>query len=162
LAASVQRRRGGAHGGAARAALTLSIIRRAAIGDAAAIAALLHQLGYDVPAEELRRRLKRRGPLREVFVALRDDDVVGWAAVGVEEPFVEGRGALLEGLVVDEATRSAGIGEQLLEAAEGWARARGCAEMRVLSNVVRERAHEFYRRHGYATVKAQHRFQKRL
>ncbi len=44
------------------------------------------------------------------------------------------------GLVVDEAIRGAGIGAQLLAAAEVWARERGCTEMRVHSNVVRNRA----------------------
>jgi GNAT superfamily N-acetyltransferase len=65
-------------------------------------------------------------------------------------------------LVVDEAVRSRGAGARLLDAAEAWARERGCAEMRVQSNVVRERAHTFYERHGYATIKAQYKLLKPL
>lgn len=120
------------------------------------------QLGYDVAASALSERLKRRDDRREVFVAEADEGVLGWAAVSADEPFVEGFGAHLEGLVVDERIRSRGIGKELLDAVERWARYRGCGEMRVLSNVVRERARAFYQRNGYATVKAQHNFRKRL
>jgi GNAT superfamily N-acetyltransferase len=120
------------------------------------------QLGYEVSAGRLAERLERRAERREVFVAVRDARVVGWAAVSVDEPFVDGFGAQLEGLVVDESARSAGIGARLLGAAEAWARERGCAEIRVQSNVLRKRAHAFYDRNGYATVKAQYQLHKPL
>jgi GNAT superfamily N-acetyltransferase len=137
-------------------------VRPALVRDAAQIAALMLQLGYEVAAAALADRLRRRGDRREVLVATRGDRVVGWAGVSTDEPFVEGFGAHLEGLVVDEAFRSAGIGAALLEAAEAWARERGCAFMRVQSNVIRERAHEFYRRQGYGTIKAQYQLRKPL
>jgi len=119
------------------------------------------QLGYSVAAAELRLRLARRNDRREVFVA-ECNDVAGWAAVSIDETFVEGFGAQLEGLVVDQSCRSRGIGKLLLEAAESWARERGCREMRVLSNVLRERAHPFYHRNGYETIKAQYNLRKEL
>jgi GNAT superfamily N-acetyltransferase len=137
-------------------------VRPAVAQDAARIVELMHQLGYEVAAAAVADRLRRRGERREVFVAARDDRVVGWAGVSTDEPFVEGFGAHLEGLVVDEAFRGAGIGAALLEAAEAWARERGCAFMRVQSNVIRERAHEFYRRQGYGTIKAQYHLRKPL
>ncbi len=120
------------------------------------------QLGYDVPAAPLRERLGRREHRREIFVAESTDVIVGWAAVSVDETFVEGFRADLEGLVVEESVRSRGIGKLLLEAAESWARERGAEELRVRSNVLRERAHIFYRRHGYETIKAQYNLRKRL
>ncbi len=119
------------------------------------------QLGYEVAPAAIAGRLTRRTE-REIFVAVVDERVAGWAAVRAQEPFVEGLGAYLEGLVVDESTRSSGIGADLLDAAEAWARERGCTEMRVHSNVVRDRAHAFYRRRGYATIKAQYYFRKPL
>lgn len=119
------------------------------------------QLGYEVAAGTIADRLRTRAG-REVFVALEGDRVVGWAAVCAQEAFVGGLGGYLEGLVVDEAVRGSGIGAQLLDAAEAWARERGCTEIRVHSNVVRIRAHQFYRRLGYATVKSQHYFRKPL
>ncbi|MGA8576902.1 MAG: GNAT family N-acetyltransferase [Candidatus Cybelea sp.] len=119
------------------------------------------QLGYDVAPAAIAGRLARRAE-REIFVAVVDERVAGWAAVCAREPFVEGLGAYLEGLVVEESMRSSGIGANLLDAAETWARKRGCTEMHVHSNVVRDRAHAFYRRCGYATLKAQYYFRKPL
>jgi GNAT superfamily N-acetyltransferase len=133
----------------------------ARLEDAEQIARLMGQLGYEVAPAAIAGRLTRRTE-REIFVAVVDERVAGWAAVRAQEPFVEGLGAYLEGLVVDESTRSSGIGADLLDAAEAWARERGCTEMRVHSNVVRDRAHAFYRRRGYATIKAQYYFRKPL
>jgi GNAT superfamily N-acetyltransferase len=136
--------------------------RSARSNDVERIVELMMQLGYAVPAAALRDRLQRLDERRAILVATSGDDVVGWAAVCIDEPFVEGFGAHLEGLVVDESRRSEGIGARLLDAAEAWARARGCAEMRVQSNVIRERAHVFYERHSYTTIKAQYQLRKRL
>lgn len=137
------------------------MIRPATADDAAAISRLMAQLGYDVAPEVIADRLQRL-VCREVFVALSRERIVGWAAVCADEPFVEGLGAHLEGLVVEESVRSLGIGAALLERVEAWARQRGCTELRVHSNVIRERAHAFYRRRGYTTVKAQYYFSKLL
>jgi GNAT superfamily N-acetyltransferase len=141
---------------------TIVEVRRARPGDAEPIAELMDQLGYSVPASAISERLQRLGERRDVFVATDDGRVVGWAALFVDEPFVEGFGAFLEGLVVDEAVRSRGIGIALLEAVEARARERGCAQIRVQSNVLRERAHSFYERNGYAKVKAQYQLRKTL
>jgi GNAT superfamily N-acetyltransferase len=138
------------------------MIRSAKPPDAEVLSELMTQLGYGVAAETIADRLARREPRREVLVATYDDRVVGWAAVSVDEPFVEGFSAQLEGLVVDESARSRGVGAQLLNAAEEWARERGCREIRVWSNVVRKRAHAFYERAGYKTVKSQYLFRKQL
>ena len=129
--------------------------------EAEQIARFTLQLGYDVRPEVIAEGVRPRGS-RKVFVATTEDRIVGWAAVSVHEPFVEGAGAHLDGLVVDESVRSSGIGGELLAAAEAWARERDCGEMRLHSNVVRDRAHAFYRRHGYDTVKAQYYFRKAL
>ncbi|MGA7200861.1 MAG: GNAT family N-acetyltransferase [Candidatus Cybelea sp.] len=137
-------------------------MRSARPGDAEAIAALMAQLGYDVPAAAVIARLQHLGERRDVFVATDGERVVGWAALAIDEAFVEGFGAYLEGLVVDEAARNRGIGVALLEAVEDRARERGCAEVRVQSNVLRERAHSFYGRNGYLKVKAQYQLRKAL
>jgi GNAT superfamily N-acetyltransferase len=138
-------------------------VRKAAPGDSQRLAALMHQLGYDVSADELAKRLSRQGGRRDVFVAVDGiAEIVGWVAVCVDETFVEGHGAQIEGLVVDERERRRGAGAALLDAAEAWARRRGCSEVRVQSNVIRTRAHAFYTRQGYARVKAQYQLRKRL
>jgi len=122
----------------------------------------MEQLGYDVPAQQIVQRLAGCDGDRAVYVAENDAGVVGWAGVCVREDFVGGRYAEIEGFVIDAQTRGAGIGTKLLDAVEGWARSRDCDAMRVRSNVVRERAHTFYERHGYAKVKAQFSFRKTL
>jgi len=137
-------------------------VRRARPEDAERIGDLMRQLGYDAPASEIVRRIERSDGERAVFVADGDSGTLGWAAVCVEDGFVEGRQAWIEGFVVDERARGGGIGARLLEAAEAWARTRACGTVRVQSNVVRERAHRFYERHGYSKIKAQFAFRKPL
>jgi GNAT superfamily N-acetyltransferase len=137
-------------------------LRPALVEDAGSIAELMGQLGYDVAAERISERLGGRNDQREVFVAENAMGVVGWAGVRVEEGFVEGRHATIEGLVVDARVRSTGVGAQLLQAVEAWARTHGCDAVRVQSNVIRERAHAFYERHGYLKLKAQFAFRKTI
>ena len=70
--------------------------------------------------------------------------------------------AEIGGLVVDERARSRGVGRVLLAAAEAWAARQGLREVALRSNILRERAHDFYRRLGYDCPKTQHRFRKRI
>jgi GNAT superfamily N-acetyltransferase len=149
-------------GGRRRTVSGVIAIRTARSRDAQAIVSLMGQLGYPVSVEDVVERLQGRRRSRQVFVATRDGRVLGWAAVSLEESFVTGRGALIEGFVVDESARNEGIGAELLRSVERWARERGSATIRVLSNVIRERAHRFYERHGYGRIKAQYNFDKRL
>ncbi len=139
-------------------------IRKARIEDSPAIAALSTELGYPSSAAEIAARLE---PLLAsvhdvVCVAIDSDEVVGWIHVSVMsmvemDPFAE-----IRGLVVAATHRSRGIGTSLVEEAEKWARDRGCSRIRVRSNVVRERAHAFYKREGYSVIKAQNVFNKPL
>ena len=85
-------------------------IGAARLDDAREIAVLMNQLGYDVSVAEIGERLRRREERRAVLVATRGDRIAGWAAVCTDEPFVEGFGAHLEGLVVDGTVRSRGVG----------------------------------------------------
>jgi len=92
----------------------------------------------------------------------RDSGVVGWAHVSVTHLVEVGTRAELNGLIVAEGQRSLGAGARLLEAVETWARTRGCPSMSVRSNVIRDRAHKFYERHGYEHYKTQKAFRKTL
>src|SRR5260370_41413559 len=98
-----------------------------------------------------------------VFVAdSKKDGVIGWVHVS-KEPLLESEmRAEVNGLVVAEGQRSVGAGAQLLAAAEDWTRKHGCKSMSVRSNVIRERAHQFYQRHGYEHYKTQKSFRKPL
>ena len=88
--------------------------------------------------------------------------VIGWLHVSVSPLLEVELRAEVNGLVVDDDERSRGTGALLLQAAEEWARIRGCKNMSVRSNVIRERAHQFYLRHGYEHYKTQKAFRKSL
>ena len=138
------------------------MIRRGRPTDAHAIAVLMEQLGYPVAAVQVEQRLERMAERRAVFVAVIEGEIVGWTGVCADETLVDGLEACIEGLVVDERLRSRGVGLSLLDSAERWATERGCANLIVRSNVVRTRAHEFYERNGFMTVKSQRFFRKSL
>jgi len=140
-------------------------IRRARAGDAARIAELSGQLGYPTPVKEMARRLSSVLKTRdaECLVAeTREHGVVGWVHVSTAPLIEVERRAEVNGLVVDENVRSQGAGWLLLDAGEKWAKKHGCKGMSVRSNVLRERAHGFYARHGYEHYKTQKAFRKPL
>ena len=140
-------------------------IRRAKSGDAARLAALSTELGYPATSNEMKTRLSRLKPASDnaVFVAENDQrDVVGWLHVSVTRLLEVPVRAEVNGLIVSEAHRSKGAGAELLQAGEHWARSKKCVGMSVRSNVIRERAHQFYERHGYEHYKTQKAFHKPL
>ena len=97
------------------------------------------------------------------FVAeTKTEGVVGWVHMSVTLLLEVEQRAEVNGLVVDEGVRSRGAGWLLLDAGEKWARKKGCKSMSVRSNVIRERAHGFYLRHGYEHYKTQKAFRKTL
>ena len=144
-------------------------VRPATLADAAALATLTGQLGYPSTLEQIAQRLAQISTLPDhaVFVAEVVQShgaagVAGWVHGSVRrilenDPFVE-----IGGLIVDENQRGLGIGALLMDQLERWARGMGCGAVTVRSNVVRGRAHAFYQRRGYATVKTQHVFRKPL
>lgn len=140
-------------------------IRRAKSSDAAQIAELCDQLGYPAKPAEIAQRLRKIKPPSQHAVLVAESPeqkVIGWLHVSVS-PLVEVElRAEVNGLVVDNHERSSGTGALLLRAAEQWARRRGCKNMSVRSNVIRERAHQFYLRHGYEHYKTQKAFRKPL
>jgi GNAT superfamily N-acetyltransferase len=101
-------------------------------------------------------------PGRSVLVACLDGVVVGWIDLSIEYRLQSEPVALIGGLVVADAVRGQGIGRQLCQAAQDWARGRGMTRIRVRSNAIRERAHAFYLRDGYARVKTSAVFEKTL
>jgi len=142
-------------------------IRRARRGDAERIAQLSAELGYPATAAQVATRLRQLTPASKhaVFVAESSDaamGLIGWVHVGVSHLLESDIRAEVNGLIVAEGQRSAGAGAKLLEAAEEWARRRGCRGMNVRSNVIRERAHRFYERQGYEHYKTQKAFRKAL
>ena len=140
-------------------------IRRAKTSDAARLAELAGELGYPTTTAQMKRRLRQIKPASQhaVLVAVQaDGEVIGWLHLSVEPLLeVDMRGEI-NGLVIGEAHRSLGAGAELLAAAEKWAHKQGCKSVSLRSNVIRERAHKFYERHGYEHYKTQKAFRKPL
>jgi len=140
-------------------------IRRAKGRDAARIAELSGQLGYPATIAAIAQRLRSIKPASHHAVLVAESlerKVIGWLHVSVSPLLEVPLRAEVNGLVVDDDERSRGTGALLLRAAEGWARSHGCKSMSVRSNVVRERAHEFYLRRGYEHYKTQKAFRKSI
>jgi ribosomal protein S18 acetylase RimI-like enzyme len=140
-------------------------IRRARREDALRIAELCGQLGYPTSSKRMALRLKQvlRDKSAGCFVAeTKPDSVVGWVHVSVTPLLEVELRAEVNGLVVAEKVRGRGAGAGLLDAAEEWARKMACTGMSVRSNIIRGRAHRFYRRQGYEHYKTQKAFRKAL
>ena len=122
------------------------------------------ELGYPTTAEELLGRLAALHPTdAAVIVATDEEDApTGWCHVELRRTLVEPLSALILGLVIGDGYRSEGIGAELLAAAEGWARARGCRQLVVATRITRERAHRFYVREGYDVNKTSYFLTKAL
>jgi GNAT superfamily N-acetyltransferase len=143
----------------------VTTIRAASPADAGALADLSTQLGYPADARTITRRLRDiyacRGGV--VLVALDPhDEAVGFAHALPQHFLIADAFVELAGLVVAETARGGGVGDALLRAVEAWAREQGFGSVRVRSNVVREHAHRFYLREGYAEQKRQAVFVKQL
>lgn len=145
-------------------------IRKIMPGDAAPVAALSGQLGYETSTEAMAERIAKLGAAGEVqavFVACMigselAEQVVGWIDIAITfhlqtEPF-----ALIGGLVVKDGIRGAGIGKRLCETAESWVRSQGIKVLRVTSRSTRLDAHRFYLRDGYTEIKTSKVFEKML
>jgi GNAT superfamily N-acetyltransferase len=125
---------------------------------------LAAELGYGASAEALLDRLAGLHPTdAAVLVATDAGDVpIGWCHVEMRRTLIEPLSALIAGLIIGEGHRSAGIGTELLMAAEDWARTRGCRRLLVATRITRERAHLFYAREGFAVDKTSYFLSKSL
>jgi GNAT superfamily N-acetyltransferase len=140
-------------------------IRKARLADARVIAELSGQLGYPATEKEMVQRLSTLLRLRQNLILVAETpghQTIGWLHVSVTPLLEVPLRAEVNGLVVDENQRSQGAGAALLKAAGRWARSKGCQSMSVRSNVIRERAHQFYQQHGYEHYKTQKSFRKDL
>lgn len=90
-------------------------------------------------------------PGYHLLVAEDDGEIAGTLVLVILPGLAHGisHWAVIEYVVVDEALRGRGIGEQLMERAADLARAARCYKIMLGSNKQRADAHRFYRRIGY-------------
>jgi len=143
-------------------AIRIRIARRS---DASVLAGLCTQLGYPSTPGEVAERLESifGHPDHVVLVAELDSGAVagflhGFCGVVLET----GERAEIVGLVADSGHRGQGVGKSLVAEAERWARSKGHRTLHVRCNVVRTAAHAFYEGLGFALVKTQKNFQKKI
>jgi len=139
-------------------------LRRMALRDAPAVASLSGELGYPTDNARMLARLTALLDREDhaAFVACRGETVLGWSHAFIcqfveSDAFVE-----IGGLVVNESARGLGVGGTLVEAITDWARTQGVAEVRVRSNIKRDRAHAFYKSRGFVETKLQRVFARPL
>ncbi len=130
-------------------------IRAMQPGDAAAVNLLSAQLGYPHPVAETITRINHmlQNEKDHLLVATEGAVVIGWMHVYKTMWLESGVFAEIAALVVDEQQRGKGAGELLVETAKVWCMAQGCSRLKVRSNVVRTRAHQFYRKAGFKETK---------
>jgi GNAT superfamily N-acetyltransferase len=133
--------------------------------DAPRVAELAGELGYPSTVEQILARkteLDRQGKSGLFVAEAAGGEVVGWIIVSEMCSLELDPHAEVKGLVVAESARNHGIGVLLMEVGEAWALARGLREIVLRSNVIRDRAHAFYKRIGYEEQKRQVKFRKQL
>lgn len=142
--------------------MTPPVIREAVRGDAAALAALMGELGYPVMPEALWARIERMAsPLHRTFVAEIDGRMagfVGCSGLAIYESDVPT--CWIMALSVAGPYRRHGIGRALLDAVERWCVERGLRDIRLHSGNARGDAHFFYEACGFD--RAGFRFKKSL
>ena len=140
-------------------------LRNADVTDADRLAELSAELGYPVEPEAISRRLRRLLKNEDHLVLVAEsptDRIVGWIHAAQQDVLETGRFCEILGLVVGSGQRGQGVGRRLVEQVEKWAHGRDLPHVSVRSNVIRPDSHPFYERIGYAPLKTQHVYRKRL
>ncbi|HWR23220.1 MAG TPA: GNAT family N-acetyltransferase [Feifaniaceae bacterium] len=92
-------------------------------------------------------------PMSPCLAAGEEGDIIGFLHLRMEEQLCRcGRVAEVMELIVRSDVRSRGVGARLLGEAKRLAGENGCIRLEAASNMVRERAHAFYRKQGMETT----------
>jgi len=128
------------------------IIRHAQPGDAAVLAQLMCELGYETTKAEMQMRVERiaTDERYRTFVAVRNGKVCGMigtlTCLSYEHNDPSGR---ILALVTLSTARRRGIGRALIETAEKDFAQRGIRRIALNTRLTREDAHNFYESLGY-------------
>jgi GNAT superfamily N-acetyltransferase len=123
--------------------------------DLVTLQSLILELGYNVGTHDLEKNIHEinlRGGA--IFVAEVNEEIVGSICMIIDARLAEGVYAEIVSLVVTKNYRGKGIGKQLVNQAELWAR-KYVNKLRVRANVTRNDAHKFYKSLGFKESKEQ-------
>jgi len=127
-------------------------IRAAEMNDAAVLAQLMCELGYETTKLEMQTRMKRiaADERYRTFVAVRDGKVCGMVGT-LTCPSYEHNdpGGRILALAILSRMRRRGIGRALIAAAEEDFAQRGIKRVALNTRLAREDAHKFYESLGY-------------
>ena len=128
-------------------------IREGKLSDAAGLAALMCELGYETAGAEMESRLISilKDPRYKTLVALNDDKICGMIGTVSASSYLHNdlTGRIIA-LVVSRESRRRGIGARLIAEAEKNLIQRGITRVTVTARFEREKAHQFYEKLGYA------------
>lgn len=134
----------------------------ASVDMAPSLVELSHTLGYDTTEESLRARVKAIASRDDhrLLVATEGRTVVGFCH-GYIRVLVEVDNVIeIGGLAVADGYQGRGIGKQLVQGIEAWAKEQGIKTIVLSSNIKRTQAHAFYEHLGYTKIKQQFALQK--
>jgi predicted N-acetyltransferase YhbS len=140
------------------------LVRPIEPGDAPDVFALIDQLGYKRPLDEVTawiESLAEHATIQAALVACAGREVIGWIEVSIVRHLQSAPFSLIGGLVVEDGFRGRGVGLELCHAAEAWSWNRGVYVVRVTSRSTRLDAHRFYERNGYSPTKVSYVFEKK-
>jgi GNAT superfamily N-acetyltransferase len=139
-------------------------VRGADSGDADAILAISEELNFRSSGPDFRDYLESllAASENELFVAVCDASIAGWAHVFVARRMGMPAMAEIGGIVVRKPFRRKGVGRLLLKCCEEWARLDHCLSLRVRCDTRRGAAHDFYAQTGFAPIKKQVVYEKDL
>lgn len=131
-------------------------------GDTVTLTSLMHELGYSVDPKVLQNNIEeisKRGGV--VLIAEKMQQILGCVSVVIDVRLAEGVYAEIVSLVVSKQSRGQGLGKELVQQAQAWAKSR-VSKIRVRANEVRSEAHGFYESQGFREIKTQKVFVKTL
>lgn len=139
------------------------MIRKAVISDSYDIYHINKtSLGYDYDYEMQKAKIKAvlNDNSQVIFVADIGDKVVGYIHLANYDVIYADNFKNCLGLAVDNDYMRNGIGSELLNKGEEWAKEHGAVGIRLCSGIERDNAHKFYLSQGYIENKIQKNLKK--
>lgn len=142
------------------------MIRTVQVNDALQIRDLCHQaLGYDSTIEKVAAQIEKfnlpdSGHVCFVYEEEQTGKILGYVEAEVYESLYSDAGLNILGLAVFPFAQGRGIGRQLMERMEDFAKSHQYTFIRLNSASHRKEAHVFYEHIGYEGNKTQKRFLK--